>query len=133
MPSVSPVAAATIAIVVAGGIKLLRVGRREPDLPPGPPTRPLVGNLPDYPPEAPHLVFAEWAKKYGEMFSLKMANGTIVVLNTPQAVRFVLDTKNMLTAERPDFYVINYITANLHLGFIKYGKRFCLFFRELSS
>ncbi|KAG8894080.1 hypothetical protein FRC00_009570 [Tulasnella sp. 408] len=50
-----------------------------------------------------------------------MANGTMVVLNTPQAVRFVLDTKNSVTADRPDFYVINYVTSNLHLGFIKYG------------
>ncbi|KAG8949194.1 hypothetical protein FRC04_008992 [Tulasnella sp. 424] len=121
MPSISPFTAVTTAIVAGGIVELLRVGRRESDLPPGPPTKPVVGNLADFPLSEPHLRFAEWAKQYGEIFSLKMANGTIVVLNTPQAVRYVLDTKNAVTADRPNFFVINYVTGNLHLGFIKYG------------
>ncbi|KAG9015639.1 hypothetical protein FRB90_004646 [Tulasnella sp. 427] len=121
MPSISPFAAVTTALAVGGIVELLRIGRRQADLPPGPPTKPVVGNLPDFPLTEPHLRFSEWAKQYGEIFSLKIANGTIVVLNTPQAVRYVLDTKNALTADRPDFFVINYVTGNLHLGFIKYG------------
>lgn len=112
--------AATVAI-----FRILRIGRRESDIPPGPPTRPILGNLLDYPQIEPHLVFTEWAKSYGEVFSLKMANGTIICLNSPQAVRYVLDTKNFFTAERPDFYVLNYITSGLHLGFIKYGEWNC--------
>lgn len=121
MPSFSPVVAASAALVVAGVVKASFIGSRDSDLPPGPPTRPLVGNLPDYPADTPHLVFSEWAKKYGSVFSLKMANGTIIVLNTPQAVRYILDTKNTMTADRPDFHVLNEVTSGLHLGFIKYG------------
>ncbi|KAG9015638.1 hypothetical protein FRB90_004645 [Tulasnella sp. 427] len=121
MPSISPFATVTTALAVGGIVELLRIGRRQADLPPGPPTKPVVGNLPDFPLTEPHLRFSEWAKQYGEIFSLKMANGTIVVLNTPQAVRYVLDKKNALTADRPDFFVINYVTGNLNLGFIKYG------------
>ncbi|KAG8899458.1 hypothetical protein FRB99_006703 [Tulasnella sp. 403] len=112
----------TASIILASLVRLLRVGRRESDLPPGPPTRPIIGNIPDWPLTSPYLTFAKWAEKYGEIFSLKLGTGTVVSLNTPQAVRFVLDTKNMSTADRPDLYVINFITAGLHLGFMKYGN-----------
>jgi hypothetical protein len=61
--------------------KLLRIGRRAPGLPPGPPTIPVLGNLhlvslPNYcnalvliitqmPTKRPHLQFQKWAQEYG--------------------------------------------------------------------
>ena len=34
-----------VAIVVYGVYRLLQVGRRDPRMPPGPPTLPIIGNL----------------------------------------------------------------------------------------
>lgn len=70
--------------------RLLKMGSREPNLPPGPPTIPLLGNLHVFPKKFAHtkylelslLVewslnfyfltrFTEWAKVYGEIYSVR--------------------------------------------------------------
>ncbi|KAG9005193.1 hypothetical protein FRB90_010504 [Tulasnella sp. 427] len=119
MPSVSPVSTAAAVLGTAALYKVLQVGRRDLDLPPGPPTRPVLGNLLDFPTSYAHLAFEKWTREYGEIFSLKIANGTIVSLNSPQAVRYVLEKKNSATSNRPELYVLNYITNNLFLGFMQ--------------
>ncbi|KIO16333.1 hypothetical protein M407DRAFT_86131, partial [Tulasnella calospora MUT 4182] len=114
----SPVAIAFACVVALGVTRLLRMGRREPDLPPGPPTRPVVGNLLDIPLSKPHLAFTE-LKAYGDICSLKIGYGTVVILNSIEAVHHVLVTCNAATASRPDLYVLNYITGGYFLPFMK--------------
>lgn len=121
MPFLNPVSTAATLVGAAALYKVLQIGRRDDDLPPGPPTRPIVGNLLDFPISYAHLTFEKWAREYGEIFSLKIANGTIISLNSPQAVRFVLDKKNSFTSNRPELYVLNYITNGLFLGFMQAG------------
>jgi hypothetical protein len=48
------IAAAFAAVFAAFLIKLLRIGRREKGLPPGPPTVPILGNLHLFPKEHGH-------------------------------------------------------------------------------
>ncbi|KAK7023183.1 hypothetical protein R3P38DRAFT_2958140, partial [Favolaschia claudopus] len=48
---------------------LRKVGSREPGLPPGPPTLPLLGNLHIFPKGFAHFKFTEWARKYGGIYS----------------------------------------------------------------
>ncbi|EXJ63653.1 uncharacterized protein A1O5_11414 [Cladophialophora psammophila CBS 110553] len=63
---------------------LLQVGTRAKDLPPGPPTLPLIGNLHqisgagDY----GHRQFQKWAEEYGPIYSLILGTKTFIVLNT---------------------------------------------------
>ena len=45
--------------------KLWRMGRRPADIPPGPPTIPIFGNLHQLPVDKPHLKLQEWAQEYG--------------------------------------------------------------------
>ncbi|KAG8898385.1 hypothetical protein FRC00_002875 [Tulasnella sp. 408] len=94
------------------------MGQREPDLPPGPPTRPVIGNLLDIPLSKPHFAFTA-LKTYGGICSLKIGYGTIVVLNSIDAAHHVLVACNAATASRPDMYILNYITRGFFLPFMK--------------
>ncbi|TVY34892.1 Cytochrome P450 monooxygenase [Lachnellula occidentalis] len=84
---------------------LLRVGRRSKDLPPGPPTIPILGNLHLIPKERPHLQFQKWAQEYGPIFSLILGTKTVIILSTPTAVKDLLDKKSSIYSSRPDIYL----------------------------
>jgi len=65
-PTMAKAAAGAFAI----GALLVALSKRRssPQLPPGPPPKPLLGNLLDLPPadSAPWLKWSEWAEAYGE-------------------------------------------------------------------
>jgi hypothetical protein len=109
------------ALSTLGGIyiifKLARFGSREKHLPPGPPTYPIVGNA--------HLAvdkdlykrsvrfsryfnlwlsksrFKDWSEQYGEVFSLKIGKGTMIVLNSRRAVHDLIDKRSAIYSSRP--------------------------------
>ncbi|TVY17605.1 Cytochrome P450 monooxygenase yanC [Lachnellula arida] len=84
---------------------LLRVGRRSKDLPPGPPTVPILGNLHLIPKERPHLQYQKWAEEYGPIYSLILGTKTYIILSTPTAVKDLLDKKSSIYSSRPDIYL----------------------------
>jgi hypothetical protein len=45
--------------------KVSNIGRRPADIPPGPPTIPILGNLHQMPTDKPHLQLQKWAQEYG--------------------------------------------------------------------
>lgn len=45
--------------------KVWNTGRRPADLPPGPPTIPILGNLHQMPIDKPHIQLQKWAVEYG--------------------------------------------------------------------
>ncbi|CAI6338583.1 unnamed protein product [Periconia digitata] len=88
--------------VIYALVTLLRFGRREKHLPPGPPTYPIIGNA--------HLVvtkdlykkFKDWSEQYGEVYSLKIGKGTMIVLNSRRAVYDLIDKRSAIYSSRPD-------------------------------
>ncbi|KAK7040225.1 hypothetical protein VNI00_010031 [Paramarasmius palmivorus] len=98
-----------ILLVSMGAIWLLQLGKRETYLPPGPPTLPLIGNLHIFPGKYPHLKFTEWARQYGGIFSLKIGSQTIIVLNTMEHAKGLLDKRNATTANRPRNHVFGMV------------------------
>ena len=48
-----------------------------------------------------HDRFTQWARQYGEIFSLKVFTRTIIVLSSPSAIKEILDTKSTQTSARP--------------------------------
>jgi hypothetical protein len=62
----------SIPLVVAastyGAYTLLNMGSRTKDMPPGPPTVPILGNANIFPKEFPHFQFTEWGKYLGSLF-----------------------------------------------------------------
>jgi hypothetical protein len=106
-------------------VKVLRFGRREKHLPPGPPTWPVVGNAHltvDAHLHMKHVAthsfsppilqpktttnrrasrFREWSAKYGDVFSLKIGKGTMIVLNSKRSVYELIDQRSALYSSRP--------------------------------
>ncbi|KAK1229647.1 hypothetical protein PQX77_007283 [Marasmius sp. AFHP31] len=102
--------------------RLWRVGRRDANLPPGPPTKPLIGNIHIMPLKDPQIKFTEWARQYGDIYSLKAGPKTIVVLSGIDSVKELLDKRSATTADRPDSYMVQTITDGLHLAFGRYTE-----------
>ncbi|XP_023931748.1 cytochrome P450 2J6-like, partial [Lingula anatina] len=74
--------------------------RKTNGLPPGPWGFPVVGVLPFLGTD-PHLVMVGWAKKYGDIFSVRLGTKTTVVLTGYEAIRDVFQRKGALTSGRP--------------------------------
>ncbi|KAF2691988.1 cytochrome P450 [Lentithecium fluviatile CBS 122367] len=81
------------ALVLYSVYRLLRIGHRPKDFPPGPPTLPILGNI--------HL---KWAQEYGPVYSLMLGTKTMVVLSSDTAVKDLLDKKSANYSARPDLY-----------------------------
>lgn len=92
-------------LIAALAYRLSRIGRRPAHYPPGPPTLPLIGNLHLMPKEKAHLQFQKWAEEYGPVYSLVLGTKVMVVLNTDQAVKDLLDKRSGIYSSRPDMYV----------------------------
>ncbi|KIK00846.1 hypothetical protein K443DRAFT_678870 [Laccaria amethystina LaAM-08-1] len=92
-------------------------GQRAPNMPPGPPTLPVIGNANIMPRERLHLKFTEWSKVYGDVFSLKVFNQTIIVLNSPTIVKEVIDIRSASSSNRPKSILADMITPhNMNMG-----------------
>ncbi|KAL0567565.1 hypothetical protein V5O48_014425 [Marasmius crinis-equi] len=115
-------------------LKLLSIGRRESHLPPGPPTVPLLGNLNVFPTEYAHYNhaidddllwrrFTEWARQYGDIYSLKVTSGTAVVLTGTEVVKELMDKRSATTSDRPSSHMAEKVTGGMNMGFEPYSER----------
>ncbi|KAF8882390.1 cytochrome P450 [Infundibulicybe gibba] len=94
-----------------------KFGSRLPKMPPGPPTLPILGNITVFPRSRLHLKFSEWAKVYGDVFSLKVLNKNIIVINTPTLLREVIDKRSSSSSNRPKSILADMITPhNMNMG-----------------
>ncbi|CAL1707469.1 unnamed protein product [Somion occarium] len=98
-----------------------RIGARESYLPPGPPTIPLLGNLLDFPTSYAHLQFTEWAKQYGDIYSLKLATSNIIVISSAKMARDFLELRGSTTADRPPSHVAKIVYGEYELVFARHG------------
>ena len=93
--------------------------------PPGPPSRPIIGNLLDIPTDAPWNVYANMSKKYGRRYilgnthlpQLKPAfqgdvvylhvfNQTIVVLSSLSAIKDLFEKRAESYSDRPTLPIL---------------------------
>lgn len=111
-----PLLALALAALVAGIIYIvLFVGRREKNLPPGPPTIPILGNVHQIPLKGAHFQFTKWAKQYGGIYSLKMGTGTAIVLTDRRLVKELVEKKSAIYSHRPRSYVADLISGGDHI------------------
>ncbi|CAL1703919.1 unnamed protein product [Somion occarium] len=102
--------------------RLRKVGSREQDLPPGPPTVAIIGNLDIFPTVHPYLKLTEWAKAYGDIYSLKLGPKTVVVVSSPRAVRECIDLRGSTMSGRPYMYGVELIYGDaVDLVLVDYG------------
>ena len=101
----------------------LFIGRREKNLPPGPPTLPVLGNLHQIPKKGAHFQFTKWAKQYGGIYSLKLGTGTAAVITDRRLVKQLIDKKSALYSDRPKSYVADLISSGDHILLMAHGQQ----------
>ncbi|EJD48900.1 cytochrome P450, partial [Auricularia subglabra TFB-10046 SS5] len=119
---VNPYYAGAALVALYTFIKLSNVGKREKDLPPGPPTAPVLGNLHLFPKEFAHYKFTEWAREYGEVYSLKLASGTAIVLTSIEAVKELMDRRSATTVDRPANFMADRIADGKNMVLARYTE-----------
>lgn len=120
----SPVLLSLFALLIAGVVYIvLFVGRREKNLPPGPPTIPLLGNIPQIPKKGAHFQFTKWAKEYGGLYTIKLGTGTAAVITSRKLVKELVDKKSSKYSARPVSYVAKLISGGDHILLMDYGQQ----------
>ncbi|KAJ0008893.1 hypothetical protein NQD34_016308 [Periophthalmus magnuspinnatus] len=98
-------------------VRNLRLKRRLP----GPFAWPVVGNAMQLG-QMPHITFARLAKKYGNVYQIRLGCSDIVVLNGDKAIRQALIQHSAEFAGRPNFVSFQMISGGRSLTFTNYGK-----------
>ncbi|KAF8498603.1 cytochrome P450 [Russula emetica] len=75
--------------------------RRGLPYPPGPPPRPIIGNLLDFPKDMPWSAYAEMSKKYGDVTCLRLFSQVVVVLCSLSAIKDLLEKRGEIYSDRP--------------------------------
>ncbi|KAH9934348.1 cytochrome P450 [Fomitopsis serialis] len=88
-----------VAYLATQAIPALRTKRPHP---PGPPGWPIIRNLLQIPQDNPWLVYSAWADTYGDVVHLEALNDHLVILNTVQAAKDLLDGRSTIYSDRPE-------------------------------
>lgn len=95
--------------------------RRLRNLPPGPPTVPVIGNL-HHLKHPLHRTFTALSAKYGEIVSLWFGSRLVVVVSSPSLVQECFNRNDVVLANRPKFLTGKYVFYNYTtLGSAPYG------------
>ncbi|KAL0542195.1 hypothetical protein IC582_022290 [Cucumis melo] len=86
-------------LIVTPIIIHLLASRKKPNLPPGPRSLPIIGNLLDIG-DKPHKYLADLAKIYGPIASLKLGQVNAIVVSSPETIRQVLETHDHVLSTR---------------------------------
>ncbi|KAM4625450.1 cytochrome P450 1B1-like [Polymixia lowei] len=99
-------------------VRNLRLKRRLP----GPFAWPVVGNAMQLG-QMPHITFAKLAKKYGNVYQIRLGCSDIVVLNGDRAIRQALIQHSTEFAGRPNFVSFQSVSGGNSLTFTNYSKQ----------
>ncbi|KIW26348.1 uncharacterized protein PV07_09448 [Cladophialophora immunda] len=94
-----------LVILAACLLKLVSLTSRWKGAPPGPPTRPFIGNLHQIPKRDLHLQYQRWGEQYGPIFSLKLGSQSVVVLTSGELIKRIVDKRSGNYADRPKLYM----------------------------
>ncbi|PWY82348.1 flavonoid 3-hydroxylase [Aspergillus eucalypticola CBS 122712] len=108
-------------------------------LPPGPPPKPIIGNIKDLPPPG-SKDWQHWLdhkEKYGPISSITVFGQTLVVLNDPDMALEMLEKRSAKHSSRPHLPIAELSGWDKTLGLLPYNNRFRAYrkatYRELGS
>ncbi|XP_009601421.1 6,7,8-trihydroxycoumarin synthase-like isoform X1 [Nicotiana tomentosiformis] len=90
-----------------------KIGRNS-ILPPGPLGLPYIGNLHQYDSLTTHIYFWKLSKKYGKIFSLKLASANVVVVSSAKLAKEVTKTQDLAFCSRPSVLCQQKLSYNSH-------------------
>lgn len=91
--------------------------------PPGPKGLPLIGNLHQFDSSKPHVYFAELAKIYGPILSLRFGCVPVIVVQSAKLAEEVLKKQDLNFCSRPPMVGIRKLSYNgLDIAFSPYGE-----------
>ncbi|XP_042074196.1 cytochrome P450 1B1-like [Haplochromis burtoni] len=99
-------------------VKNLKLRRRLP----GPFAWPVVGNALQLG-QMPHITFTKLAKKYGEVYQIRLGCSDVVVLNGGQVIRQALIQHSTEFAGRPNFVSFQFVSGGKSMTFTNYSKQ----------
>jgi len=99
-------------LAVARLYRYSRLSARPQGYPPGPKTAAFLGNLHQIPISRPQVAFAQFAQEFGAITGLKLGRQNLIILNTWQAVRDLVEQKGAIYSSRPSNPVANIVTPN---------------------
>ncbi|KAK5916620.1 hypothetical protein CgunFtcFv8_011587 [Champsocephalus gunnari] len=89
---------------------------------PGPFAWPVVGNAMQLG-QMPHITFAKLAKKYGNVYQIRLGCSDVVVLNGDMAIREALVQHSTEFAGRPNFVSFQAVSGGKSMTFTNYSKQ----------
>lgn len=97
--------------------------------PPGPPSLPFIGNVHHFATGRLHDRFTEWRETYGDIVGLKAGPTNIVVLNSAEVARELLEKRGNICSGRPNDYIFreHVVQDTQHILFLQndaYLKRY---------
>ncbi|CAP85923.1 hypothetical protein E8E15_004471 [Penicillium rubens] len=120
MLPITMVLGAAISVVLLS--RILRIGHRPKNYPPGPPTWPILGNIHQMPSQDAHLQFEKWAREYGPIYSLMLGTKCLIVLSSDEAVKELLDKRSGIYSHRPELYIGQILcSGDLRMLMMGYG------------
>jgi cytochrome P450 len=94
-------------------------------LPPGPPPEPLLGHLRIVPTDHPEYQYTKWGKEYSsDILHFSILGRSIIVLNSVEAARDLMDKRGANYADRPRFVLFEVMGWGVTLTFLRWSPKF---------
>ncbi len=89
--------------------------------PPGPPSLPFIGNVHHFASNRLYAKFTEWRSTYGDIIGLKAGPTNLVILNSAEVVRELLERRGSIYSGRPTDYVFreHVVQDTQHIYFLQ--------------
>ena len=62
------------------------------------------------------------ARQYGDVYSLKIINSTVLVLSSTTAIREIMEKNSAIVSDRPASHFAEEITGGNHMGASRYSE-----------